>query len=147
MVRISKVRTFIENQIKAVDKKLKAHDDAFNNENISSTKLISTYHIVYTIPSITRIDSVQDSTVSATVTFFFREGKSTVSAFDNGMNKVNEIAHKCQSYLSLQEFRTTDDFPIQLVESTSIIPEPLENNDNVIKITLGLDLLIQEIIC
>lgn len=146
-MRISKVRTYLSNQIALIDSKMKQWDDAFGVDNIPNTLFSKVYHIDYGISSATKGQTTEILTIGATVTFLFKGERKTIETFDDAMEKVNNIALTIMSQESLALFRDTDNFPIQSVARTSQVPQALNTNDNSILIPLELEMTIIQSIC
>jgi len=143
----SKVRTYLKARIAAVDSDFKEHKDAFNDDNIAKTGFNKAYHILYSVPSISKSDYLIDSEIEVIVKFFFRGYRDTQAALDDSMDLVNSVALDCGSLENLSAFRVTDDFPIQYCNPTGQVPEPLENNDNSIIVTLNLNMSVLQTLC
>ena len=142
-MKYSKIRKYIEQTISSYDPRLKAHDDAFNSDNIPANNIAKAYFVEYSVPSISEgTDGWFDTLPSATIKFYFKGFKRPADALDSGMDSVAEISQLLSSMSNIAAFRDSDNFPIQKCYPTSQIPEPLGNNDNSIIITLELELNI-----
>lgn len=143
----SKVRTYINQSVLAVDPTFKEWDDAFNFENIPSSRFQNAFYLSYSVPSIDTNDSVRSHSVSADLKLFVKGFKKPQEALDNAMDTANLMANTICSITNVEAFRTTDNFPIQAVTVNSIEPTPLDSNDNNMEININFTLLILEGIC
>lgn len=143
---LSKVRTYIKNNVELCKPSLKEWDDEFNIDNIPSTKRENRYHINYDVTSIDTENVMQTKTIVASVTFFYKGFRHTADKFDEAMDEINGISQALVNIENINLFRATDDYPIQSCIATSQIGEPLETNDNSINITLNLSLTVIEFI-
>lgn len=142
-MKYSKIRSYIEQTITSYDSKMKAHNDAFDGDNIPASNICKAYFVEYSVPSITDgQDGAFFATPTASIQFYFKGFKNPTEALDNGMDKVADISQLLSSLTNINTYRNTDLFPLQKCYPTSQVPAPLGNNDNSIVITLELELEI-----
>lgn len=144
---ISKVRTYLKNQVIAVDSDFKEHEDAFNVDNIPGTLKNKSFHIDYSIDNSQEFDTHLEDDVSATLTLFFKGYRTPAKALDVAMDLANDIRIKAVSIATVESFKITDDNPIFGVSCLSIKPSPVPTNDNQIIIELEFNLRIAQTIC
>lgn len=142
---LSKIRTYLENNIKAVDADFRQHDDAFNSVNIANIE--KAFHISYSVASTEVGQQMLMQTASISVKFYFKGFRDTIKMFDTAMDLVNDVAMGCASRTNVAAFRASDDFPIQNIDIVSQVPEQLESNDNSMSITLEMSADIYRSIC
>ena len=132
------VRTFLEQRLLEVDSDFEAHEDAFNLDNVGSNDFNKRYHIFYGNVA-TSLDNqhTTNDVVSATVSLFFSGARNATEALDDAMDLANQYRLNCLKigYLRSQDF-------IKRVVCNSIVAEPIESNDNQIKITLQFSINI-----
>ncbi len=126
------VRSFLESRLLEVDRDFEVHDDAFSFDNIGNNDFDKRYHIFYGSVN-TSVDNqhTTNDVVNATVTLFFRGYRTATESLDESMDLANTYRLNCLKIAPLRE----QDF-IKRVVCNSIQAEPLESNDNSIKITL-----------
>ncbi len=147
MNELSKVRTYVNNRVKAVSRDFQEHLDAFNDENIAGTRLDKAFHVAYSAPSITEVELTAEIDMSVTVQLFFRGGRDTIDTYDNAMDEAWKVLREISSRRNLNDFRATDGYPIQSASPLSVTPEPLENNDNSMVVSLEFNMTIITTIC
>ena len=132
------IRTFLENRLLEVDRDFEVQDDAFGLETLGSNELDKRYHIFYGNVA-TTLDNqhTTDDVVSATVSLYFRGYRTATDALDDSMDLANAYRLNCLKISAL----TNQDF-IKRVVCNSILAEPLESNDNFIKITLQFSIRV-----
>lgn len=126
------VRSFLEARLLEVDSDFEVHDDAFSLENIGNNDFNKRYHIFYGNVA-TSVDNqhTTNDIVNATVTLFFRGYRNATESLDESMDLANTYRLNCLKIAPLR----AQDF-IKRVVCSSIQAEPLDSNDNSIKITL-----------
>lgn len=143
----SKVRKYLKERILEVDSDFEEHGDAFNTDNIANSNLEKAFHIFYSVPTIDKENVTITSNIEAEIKFYFKGHRYPTDALDEGMDLVNEVAVTAGSVDQLAAFRMTDDFPIQACDPISQLAEPFENNDNLIIITLTMDMSVLQTLC
>lgn len=132
------VRTFLQDRLLEVDSDFEVHDDAFSLDNVGNNDFDKRFHIFYGNVN-TTLDNqhTTNDLVNATVTLFFRGYRNATEALDNSMDIANLYRINCLgiSYLRGQDF-------IKRVVCNSIVAEPLDTNDNSIRITLQFSINI-----
>jgi hypothetical protein len=147
MNELSKIRTYINNQVKKVSSDFKEHKDAFNDENIAGTRFNKAFHVSYDAPSIIEVELTAEMDMSVTLQLFFKGGRDTISTYDDAMDTMWNVLREVASRRNLNDFRATDNYPIQSASPNSIVVEPLENNDNSMVVTLNLTMKVITTIC
>lgn len=147
MVSYSKVRKYIDSVIATNHPDMRKWNDVFNIENIPSSLIDNGYHVNYSAQSISRQQRTIETNLTATINFFFKGYNSPTEKMDLSMDKVLTISRDLSSLESIGNFRVTDDYPIQYCNPTSQVANPLDTNDNLIIITLELELLVISTIC
>ena len=145
MNELSKIRTYINNQVAKVSRDFREHKDAFNDENIAGTVFNKAFHVSYTIPAITEVELTAEMDASVSVQLFFRGGRDTINTYDNAMDEAWKVVREISSRKNINQFRARDGYPIQ--SPSSVTPEPLENNDNSIVVNLEFNMIIIATIC
>lgn len=126
------VRSFLEARLLEVDSDFEVHDDAFSLENIGNNDFNKRYHIFYGNVA-TSVDNqhTTNDIVNATVTLFFRGYRNATESLDESMDLANTYRLNCLKIAPLR----AQDF-IKRVVCSSIQAEPIDTNDNSIKVTL-----------
>lgn len=126
------VRTFLESRLIEVDSDFEVHDDAFSFENIGNNDFNKRYHIFYGNVA-TSVDNqhTTNDVVNATVSLFFRGYRNATESLDESMDIANSYRLNCLKIAPLRDQQF-----IKRVVCSSIQAEPLDTNDNSIKITL-----------
>lgn len=126
------VRTFLESRLLEVDSDFEVHEDAFSFDNIGNNDFNKRYHIFYGNVT-TSVDNqhTTNDVVNATVSLFFRGYRNATESLDESMDLANEYRLNCLKIAPLRDQQF-----IKRVVCNSIQAEPLDTNDNSIKITL-----------
>lgn len=126
------VRTFLTDRLLEVDQDFEAHADAFSTENIGSNDIDKRFHIFYgNVETSVSNQHTTNDIVNATVSLFFRGYRDATEALDEAMDLANDYRLNC---LSIEPLRGQNF--IKRVVCNNILAEPLDTNDNQIKITL-----------
>ncbi len=141
----SKVRDYVNSIIGTYN--LKKWDDAFNIDNIPTTLIDNGYHLSYSVPTITKQQRTIEAGFSVTLNFFFKGYKTPSQKLDDAMDLVASISRDLASQDNVASFRVTDDYPIQDCNPISQVPTFIESNDNIIIITLELEMTVISTIC
>ena len=126
------IRTFLSNRLLEIDRDFEVHDDPFTNDTIGNLDFDKRFHIFYgnVVGTVSNQTTTKD-TVTAKVTLFFRGFNSSSEALDDGMDLANEYRLNC-----LRMNKLTGQSFIKRVVCTNIDAEPLDTNDNAIRIIL-----------
>ena len=126
------IRTYLSERLIEVDPDFEVHEDAFDDQNIGDLDFDKRFHIFYgnVTASVSNQNTTQD-TVNARVSLFFRGYRSGSEALDDAMDLANQYRINCLrvNKLAGQTF-------IKRCVCTNIDAQPLETNDNAIKIIL-----------
>ena len=147
MNELSKIRNYVNSRVEAVSRDFREHQDAFNSENIAGTVFNKAYHVSYSASSITEVELTAEMNMSVNVQLFFRGGRDTLETYDNAMNTAWNVLRGISSRTNINNFRATDGYPIQSASPLSVTPEPLENNDNSMVVTLEFNMIVITTIC
>ena len=127
---ISVVRSFVSNRVLEEDSNFKQWGDAFNRDNIPRSIFDRAYFIQYENPSNNDTENCYvDDNVTATLELFLKGYRSPQEALDNAMDKAYRIKLR-----SSNPTHWTDLIKHVVVES--VVPSPVDSNDNSIIITL-----------
>lgn len=146
-MKLSKIRDYLDSRINALNLGLTKWDDGFNADNIPSSIINKSYHVAYSFPSVEQNQATQNYITDIEIKFFFKAFRSVSDQIDDSYDLVNTIAKNLTSIEEIESYRSTDDFPIQVITVNSIINEQLFNNDNAIIVTLNLSATIIDINC
>ena len=146
-MKISKVRTYLSNQVKTIDSDFYEWEDAFNIDNIPSNIKDKSYHIAYEIPTSADFDTHLEDAIDVTVSVFFKGYRTPAATLDTAMDLCNDIRIQAVKKESIEAFRSTDDNPIFGVISNSIVPTTIPSNDNQVVITLQFTIRMAQTIC
>ena len=132
------VRSFLEARLLEIDRDFEVHDDAFSLENIGNNDFNKRYHIFYANVA-TSVDNqhTTNDVVNATVSLFFRGYRNATESLDESMDLANTFRLNC---LKIAPIRAQDF--IKRVVCNSIQAEPLDTNDNSIKVTLQFSISV-----
>lgn len=137
---ISEVRSFIRSRVLEEDSAFKEWKDGFNSENIPSSILNKSYHVLISNPSnIVTENCLVDDNISAEVKLYFKGGKNIQDALDNAMETAYNIKLRSSNPSNYTDV-------IKYVSVDSVIPDPLPTNDNSILITLNYTLRIISVV-
>jgi hypothetical protein len=128
---IKEIRQYFIDAIKSIDNDFKEHKDGFNFENIPSSKLDKGFFIQIGNMSSTRADKISDDNLTVTVKLFFKGYNDPQSAIDSGYDKAIQVRLKAGGFENIG-----NDAAVCDVTPTSITPEPLDTNDNVVIINI-----------
>tara|TARA_R110002020_G_scaffold94189_6_gene226891 strand:+ start:4329 stop:4748 length:420 start_codon:yes stop_codon:yes gene_type:complete len=133
---ISNVRDYIKARILAEDSDFKEWKDGFNRDNIPKSIFNKAFFISYSLPSNNASGpSLSDDSVSVQAELFFKGFRSVQDALDDAMDIADNIYRRAPNNANY-----TDN--IKKVDGISIVPEPLEGNDNAIIITINWNVRI-----
>jgi hypothetical protein len=132
------VRTFLAARLTEVDPDFEVHEDAFSDDNIGDLDFDKRFHIFYgnVTTTVANQNTTQD-TVNARVSLFFRGYRSGAEALDDAMDLANQYRINC-----LRVNKLTGQTFIKRVVCTNIEAQPLESNDNAIKIILSYSISV-----
>ncbi len=126
------VRQYLEDRLLEVDQDFEVYDNAFENDNVGDNNFDKRYQIFYQVDNASVSNQLTTTDeVTARVTLFFDGGRETQEAFDSAMDLANIYRIQC---LKIDKIRPYTH--LKRVVCTSIIPEPLDSNDNSIKVLL-----------
>lgn len=131
------IRTYFRNQLLAVDPDFREHKDGFNSENIGKNIFNKSFHIIMANPSNIVTDNCRvEDNISVTASLFFKGGKT--SKIQASLDEALDIGHNYKLKAS-----NIKDFPsvIKRVVGNSVVPSPLDTNDNSIIITVEFTVL------
>lgn len=112
---------------------LKEWDDAFAVDNIPAQIRDNAYHLTYSIPNVIEQDQWNENEVATTIKIFKKAGRKTKQAFDNAMCEAISLR---QLIINPETIANYIGVTILGISSVSIIPEPVNTNDNSVIITL-----------
>lgn len=139
---ISKIRTYIKNQVSSYDSTYQHWDDGFNRDNIPSTILDKSYFISYQVPSVDQSQAFHEYSVEVSIEFFHKGFRNITQAIDTYSDNAILISDNILSVSNIEAFRLTDDFPIQSVGLNSMAIDNIQSNDNSFIITLDFNFLL-----
>lgn len=138
---LSKVRTYLKNQISTVDSNLVEWPHPFTVETLPDSMFDTAYWITYQVSGSEESQIYFMESISVQMQFCFHSFNDQVADFDAAMNKVNSIKLEAISKTNIEAFRATDNYPIQRVIPVSQVS--IETVDNEKKIIIELNLEIQ----
>jgi len=133
----SSVRSYFRDQLQLLDNSFREHKDGFNTDNIGKNIFHKSFHIDLSNPVNVVTDGCRiEDNISVTVKLFFKGGKT--SKLQEALDSALDIGHDYKLKASnLANFPST----IKRVVGNSVIPTPLETNDNSIIITVEFTVL------
>lgn len=134
---IDLIREYFNQVIKEANPELVFDGYVFGTEKTSIANIGDTYKLVIGAMSTTKIDTNLESTIRVTVIIYRHSTVDFVVTFDDGYHEAICIqASACSGE------RLDQDSFIKGVTSTSITPEPIENDDNLMKFTIEFDVKV-----
>ncbi|HEY9705630.1 MAG TPA: hypothetical protein V6C58_24540 [Allocoleopsis sp.] len=126
------VREYLKDRLLEVDSDFEPYDEAFENDNLGDNNFDKRFQIFYQVDGATVSNQLttQDE-VTARVTLFFNGSRDSQEEFDSSMDIANVYRIQCLKVDKLRPYTH-----LKRVVCTSIVPEPLDTNDNMIKIIL-----------
>lgn len=119
--------------------------DAFNSENIPSTLLSNSYHLSYSIDSVSSDANYGiENEIDTEIKIFKKGYRNSRESLDLAMSEAIELR---QLFMSPKSLATFTEANIIGITSVSIIPEQLQDNDNSIIVTLSFSTRVYESIC
>lgn len=133
----SSVRNYFRTQLLDLDPDFKEHKDAFTIGTVAKNVFNKSFHIALSNPSNAITDNCQvRDNISVTVQLLFKGGKTSKlqSSLDAALDKGHDYKLKASN---IKSFPVT----IKQVIGNSVVPSPLETNDNSIIITVEFTVL------
>lgn len=134
---IDSVREYFDLVIKEIDPSLVFDGYVFGTEKTSISNIGSTYKLLIGAMSTTKIDTNLDSNIRVTVVIYRHSTIDFVAAFESGYHEA-----VCIQASACTGDRLAQDSFIKGVTSTAITPEPIENDDNLMKFTIEFDVKV-----
>lgn len=120
-------------------------EDAFNSENIPSTKLNKVFYLEYSIDSVEMDANLGlENQVTTDIKLFKKGYRNSKESLDLAMTEAINLRQLFMSPKTLAAFTETN---IIGIDSVSIIPEQLQDDDNSIIVTLSFNTRVYETIC
>jgi hypothetical protein len=127
------VREYLKDRLLEIDSDFQVYDDAFENDSIGDNNFDKRFQIFYQVDSATVSNQLTTTDeVAARVTLFFDGGREAQESFDNAMDLANVYRIQCLKIDKLRQY-----VHLKRVVCTSIVPEPLDSNNNMIKVILN----------
>lgn len=131
---LSPIRTYIKTRIEEQDSDFFENDAPFNEDLFPRSKAVRAYHIAY------ELGGNQDEngrllieTGTGTVSLFFKGSpQSGQTLYDSAMDTSHDIKLRIANPKNWAD-------TIKRVQVTSITPERLGNNDNIVRITMQFE--------
>lgn len=138
---LSKIRTYLKNQIATVDSNMVEWPHPFNVDTLPDSLFDDAYWIKYDVTSSDDSQVYIVDSVTVQAHFCFHSFNDHVADYDAAMDKVNNIKLEAISKSNIEAFSGTDNYPIQRVIPLS--QNAIETVDNEKKIIIELNLEIQ----
>lgn len=136
---ISSIRSYFKEVLKVIDPKLSASDHPILTDITSNNVKKNTYDILIGDLSNSPIEDAIDGEFSVTVCFYKNGGNKdeTIKKFDSAYCKAIDIqALACYK----KQIGTNND--IKDVQSSSVVPDTVLNNDNLFKFTIQFEVSV-----
>lgn len=146
-MKLSKVRTYINNAFLSIDSDFFEHKSSFNQEIPPETRIDKAFHVFYEVTDSQQGEVWNELSLQATITVYFKGYNTEVETLDESMDKVSDVSQLLRSKKNIEAFRNDFDYPIANVVTGSQLAEPLDNDDNSIIITLSAEFTIFEDDC
>ena len=145
---ISKVRTYINQAIASVDSNLVELNEFYTNDvNVPENHSKGCYIITYAIPSMEQLQSFVSQSITVDATFYFDTYRSKTNAFDNAMEKVNNIIIAAINKKTIEQFSTSDENKIlNVIPLSQSVDTGIDNTRQVV-ITASFEMKINTTIC
>lgn len=134
---IKEIRDYIEASILEVDSRMVRHEEAFTSENIPSTMRDDSYFVRFGQFIFNRDDTAFLINAPIEVELYTRLYSDSVSNFDIGMERA-----VCISSMLLCQERMDQNGFMKAINSLSIRPEAIINDDKTAKYTIELNVTI-----
>lgn len=134
----SKTRTYIKARLASIDSDFKEWKDAFNFSNIPNSNFNKSFHYSYSAPSIGEDSQSISYSLPGELKIFYKGFRDPQDALDAAMDEADTIVADIVSPRNVDDARSGEDYPITNVFINSIVPTPIDTNDNKIEITIGL---------
>lgn len=109
-------------------------EDGFNFDNIPKSIRDKAYHIFYSIPTVVEQGTTTlDNQIATTIKIFRRGFRNPKDAIDSAMCDAISLRRLVMNFETLAQY---NEVKILGISSVSIVPEPLDNNDNSVIVTL-----------
>jgi len=128
----STVRDYFRTQLLALDSDFREHKDAFTISTVAKNTFNKSFHIFITNPNNVETSSCRiNDNISVTVQLLFKGGRT--SKLQASLDTALDLGHDYKLKAS-----NINNFPVTIkqVIGNSVIPSPLETNDNSIIITV-----------
>lgn len=133
------ISSYLSARIKTIDPEFSEHLDAFNEENISSSKINKVFFI--SPPSMVGSYINQNLTsdiINFHVSLYFKGFRDPRQAIDLGFDIANKFRLTCMNPVNLATLAGT--YPQTKVLKSNITCEPFDTNDNIVKYKLDFEM-------
>lgn len=128
---ISELRTYFDTQIKAVDADLEFIDDPFGDNDIDQVTSERFYKLWFGTTALTREGSFYLEEIPVTVEIYAQRDRDETASFDTVYQKAFDVKNCIVSPTDVKnQVEWTDIF------AQSLEPQPLDTDDNTIKVIL-----------
>ena len=134
---ISEIREYFRNVVNIVDSDLKELDQVFVDTTIGNTRLDNTYYLEIGEMSIEEIDSQLQGEISVVVKLYKHGYNDLVTNFDETYCKAINVHTTAQVFT-----RSKNGDYIRSVEASSIVPEPIDSDENSMSFTINFSVKV-----
>lgn len=124
--------------------KFREWEDGFNFANIPRNISDRAFHFGFEISGVETSGQVLENQVNTEVRLFFKGFRDTTTAINEAMTEAVALR---QSILNTEGIATFTEETILGIDSVSIVPEPIDSNDNFVVIVMSFNTRVNEIIC
>ena len=132
------IRTYLTDRLTEIDSDFTVFDNGFNSDQIGDNNFNKRFHIFY--GSVATTASNQNTTtdvVTAVVNLFFSGSRNSTDELDEAMDFANQYRINCLRRTKYAGQTFIKNVVCQLIEA-----EPLDTNDNAIRIRLTFNISI-----
>lgn len=136
---LATVRPYFELAMKAVDKKFKQHEDAFNIDNIPSSLLDCAWHLGIPNGSMVSFNqSCLSYNLPVTLNVWVKGYRTTLEAVDSGLKKAEAIIKECCRHSK----RLNQTFIKNVLPTGFTVSALSGTDDNIARIELTFTILV-----
>lgn len=128
---IQEIRSYFNSVVAEVNPDIKPHNEFFTSENIADSIIEDRFMLKFGTFNSSRIDTNFEGTFDITLEIWRNGFRDNIDNLDNAYCEAIEIMSKAQNLNKI----TQDEF-IKAVNGVSLIPESVEDNDNMGKFTI-----------
>ena len=132
------IRTFLTDRLVEIDSDFTVFDNGFNSDQLGDSNFNKRFHIFYgSVATTTSNQNTTTDVVTAVVNLFFSGSRNSTDELDEAMDIANQYRINC-----LRRTKYSGQTFIKNVVCQSIEAEPLDTNDNAIRVRLTFNISI-----